>query len=93
MSFSIAIDNAKVKELLSPAHGFVEKTVPSADGAVANFATYPSYGAGGISYTPAPLVTPGGKERLMALRRKIEVSGTSLISGDDLESEMHELRH
>jgi hypothetical protein len=81
-----AIDNHKVEKLLASSPLGYEVSISSVDVTIENYAPfYPSLPAGGTIQT-------GAREHLLALRRKIEASGTPLISADDLESEMREMR-
>lgn len=83
---SFAIDNAKVKKLLASSHMGYEFSGSSVDVAIENYSPlYPNLPAGGTM--PA-----GTREHLFSLRRKIEKSGIPLISADDLDSEIHEMR-
>jgi hypothetical protein len=80
------IDNAKVEELRASSHASYAASGTLIDVATENYApVYPSPPVGGT----LPL---GTREYLLALRRKIEASGTPLISADDLDSEIREMR-
>jgi hypothetical protein len=85
---SFVIDNAKVEELLASSHMSYEVSSSSVAVAIENstpIPLYPSLPAGGMTPT-------GTREHLLALRRKIEASGIPLISPDELESEVREMR-
>ena len=83
---SFVIDNAKVEELLASSHMSYEFSGSSVNVAIENYAPiYPSLPAGGT-------IPPGTREHLVSLRRKIETSGIPLISADDLDSEIREMR-
>jgi hypothetical protein len=92
MSFSI--NSAKVEELLASGGSwsgeipFSEATlVPENDACF-----YPSYSVGGTTYAFPALITSGTREHLLALRKRIEASGVPLISTDELDAEIREMR-
>jgi hypothetical protein len=86
---SFAIDDAKVKKLLESSPTDYESPSGSPlNVGIDNYTNtpiYPSLPAGGT-------IPEGTREHLLALRRKIEESGTPLISADELESEIREMR-
>ena len=92
MSFSI--NNAKVEELRTSNHGEYHPQTYMVEATATNLASsyYPNYPAGGISYGSTVLVTPEAREHLMALRRRIEGSGIPLVSSDELDAEIREMR-
>ncbi len=81
------IDNAKVEELLASSHLSYAASGTLISVATENYApVYPSPPVGGTT------LLSGTREHLLALRRKIEASGTPLINADDLDSEIREMR-
>lgn len=73
---SFSIDESKVEELMQ-----------------AELMRYPPpYAVSGASYAAPVLVTAESRERLVALRRKIEESGSPLRSADELAREIAEMR-
>jgi len=84
---SLSISNTKIEELLtSPYEG-----TPSFDDA-GNQSMWSRTSVGGVVYATPILVTTDTKEHLMSHRRKIESAGIPLISGDELDSELREMR-
>jgi hypothetical protein len=85
---SFAIDNAKVKKLLTSSHTNSEFSGSLLSVGIENYNNtpfYPNLPAGGT-------MSEGTREHLLALRRKIEKSGTPLISANELDAEIREMR-
>ena len=83
---SFVIDNAKVEELLASSHLGYEMSGSLIDVGIENYTSlYPNLPAGGM-------IPAGTREHLLALRRRIEESGTPLVSADGLDSEIREMR-
>ena len=92
MSFSIS--EAKVEELLKSEGAWNGGATPSGSNVVTenNTSFYPSYPVGGTTYAIMTLVTPYTGDKFTELRKRIEVAGVSLISTDELESEIRDMR-
>jgi hypothetical protein len=90
---SLSIDNSKVEELSASLTLGYEVSTSSAEGTIENYApVYPNYPAGGTTYASYNLVTPESRGNLLALRRRVELSGVPLVSAGELEAELREMR-
>ena len=85
MSFSIS--NTKIEEMLRSS---LMESPSSSD--AGNQTMWNRSSVGGVVYSAPILVTADTKEHLMSHRSKIERSGIPLISGDELDSELREMR-
>jgi hypothetical protein len=88
MSFSI--NESKVEELLKSSGKRYEVSTSIVELAIENYA--PAYAVSGTTYDAPSLVTEETRENLMALRRKIEESGTALKGADELDREIEQIR-
>ena len=84
---SLSISHAKIEELLTS--NYMGSPSPYDAG---NLTTLYPNSVGGVVYATPILVTPDTREHLLSFRRKIEEAGIPLISGDELDSELREMR-
>jgi hypothetical protein len=83
-----AIDDAKVTELLESSRSLYELSGSPLVMGSENYKREPIYPDLPVGGT----VPAGSGEHLFLLRSKIEMSGTPLISAEDLEAEIREMR-
>jgi hypothetical protein len=84
---SLSMNHAKIDELLTS--NFVGSPSLCDTG---NLTPWYASAVGGVVYSTPILVTEDTKEHLLSFRRKIEGAGIPLISGDELDSELREMR-